>query len=151
MSYQDWFRNAWGGREDGRAEVRVYLCAPEKLTLDRIPWNDQQAARAITEAEALIQNLKEYRQALAARYAELTTSAYLLRLELVRHPSWGGHGVTFDLRIIKRYENGTEVDELHEHYPGKQRREALARYAELKKQRPGIETVLDIERRPWER
>ena len=151
MSYQDWFRNAWGGREDGRAEVRVYLCAPEKLTLDRSPWNDQQAARAITEAEALIQNLKEYRQALAARYAALTTSAYALRLELVRHPSWGGHGVTFDLRIIKRYEDGTEVDELHEHYPGKQRREALARYAELKKQRPGIETVLDIERRPWER
>lgn len=151
MSYQDWFRNAWGGREDGRAEVRVYLAAPGKLTLDRIPWNDQQAARAITEAEALIQNLKEYRQALAARYAELTTCAYSLRLELVRYPSRSGHGVTFGLRIIKRYEDGTEVDELREHYTGKQRREALARYAELKKQRPGIDAVLDIERRPWER
>ncbi|MBQ5928038.1 MAG: hypothetical protein IIW96_02555 [Oscillibacter sp.] len=151
MSYQDWFRNAWGAREDGRAEVRVYLCAPEKLTLDRIPWNDQQAARAISEAETLIQNLKEYRQALAARYSELTTAAYTLRLELIRHPAWGGHGVTFDLRIIKRYEDGTEVDELREHYTGKQRREALARYAELKKQRPGIDAVLDIQRRTWER
>ena len=151
MSYQDWFRNAWGGREDGRAEVRVYLSAPEKLTIDRIPWNDQQASRAILEAEVLIQNLKEYRQALATRYASLTTSAYSLRLELIRHPAWGGHGVTFDLRIIKRYEDGTEVDELREHYTGKQRREALARYEELKKQRPGIDAVLDIERRPWER
>ena len=33
----------------------------------------------------------------------------------------------------------------------KQRREALARFEELKKQRPGIETVKDIERRSWER
>ena len=33
----------------------------------------------------------------------------------------------------------------------KQRREALARFEELKKQRPGIEIVKDIDRRSWER
>ena len=76
---------------------------------------------------------------------------YKLRLSLVRHSPWSGRGVTFDLRIIRIYEDGNAVDELHEHYTGKQRREALARYAELKKQRPGIDAVLDIERRTWER
>jgi len=52
---------------------------------------------------------------------------------------------------FQRYEDGTEIQELNEHYTGKQRREALARFEELRKQRPGIELVKDIEKRSWEK
>ena len=54
--------------------------------------------------------------------------------------------------LFRRYGSpSTEVKELNEHYTGKQRREALARFEELRKQRPGIELVKDIQRRSWER
>lgn len=58
------------------------------------------------------------------------------RLAMKYHPDCGG---------------STEIQELNEHYTGKQRREALARFEELRKQRPGIELVKDIEKRSWEK
>lgn len=152
MSYQDW---QWRGScdiKETELHLRVYLNKPETLTLERIKGYDQSAARAIQQAEELIADLREYRQALAARYAQLETAAYTLRLELIRHPAWSGiHGVSYDLRLIKRYEDGTESAELSEHYRGKERHAALARFEELCRQRPGIEIVKDIERRSWER
>lgn len=52
------------------------------------------------------------------------------------------------VRIVRTYEDGTTETQLSETYPGKQRREALARYDELRKQRPGIETLKDIAPKP---
>ena len=151
MSYETWFHHGTWYNPEYRVNLYGYFRDPEKLTQKDIDWQEQSAARCIAEAQELIADLQEHRKALAARYAELASAPYTLRLELVRHPAWSGHGVTFDLRIVRRYEDGTEVDELNEHYEGKQRREALARFEELKKQRPGIEIVKDIERRSWER
>ena len=98
-----------------------------------------------------MESSKEYRKALAARYSELDAAPYSLRLELERKPSYSGSGVLYYVRIIRKYQDGTEVQELAETYQGKQRREALARFEELKKQRPGIEIMKDIEKRSWER
>ena len=42
------------------------------------------------------------------------------------------------------------MQELAETYQGKQRRKALARFEELKRQRPGIEIMKGIEKRSWE-
>ena len=81
----------------------------------------------------------------------LQTAPYKLRLELKREAGWRGKGVDYYVNIYRTYEDGTEVMELNEHYTGKQRREALARFEELKKQRPGIEIMKDIEKRSWER
>ena len=151
MSYESLFTRY--GSPSNEAEIRItgYLLHPSKLTADRIPWNDEQAARLISGCESLIASLKEYRQALAERYAMLQTAPYKLRLELKREAGWRGKGVDYYVNIYRTYEDGTEVMELNEHYTGKQRREALARFEELKKQRPGIEIVKDIERRSWER
>ena len=151
MSYESLFTQY--GSPSKEAEIRItgYLLHPSKLTADRIPWNDESAARIIAQCESTIEALKEYRQALTERYATLQTAAYSLRLELKRDPGWRGRGVDYYVTIYRTYEDGTEVMELNEHYTGKQRREALARFEELKKQRPGIETVKDIERRSWER
>lgn len=152
MSYRDTiFRRYGSPSTEGRVEIRDYLLLPEQLTEDKIRYYDDSAAQTIAECEAVIEALKEYRQALAARYAQLTTAPYKLRLEIERDPHWRNQGVDYYVRIVKTYEDGTEIKELNEHYTGKQRREALARFEELRKQRPGIETVKDIARRSWEK
>ena len=150
MSYEKLFTRF--GSPSNEAEIRIngYLVRPDKLTQDRVKVYDESAARIIERCEEVIAALKEYRQALAARYAELDAAPYSLRLELERKPSYSGSGVLYYVRIVRSYQDGTEVQELAETYQGKQRREALARFEELKKQRPGIETVKDIERRSWE-
>jgi len=151
MSYEKLFTRF--GSPSKEAEIRItgYLQHPAKLTLDRIPYNDQVAARVIASCEGMIEKMKEYRQALAARYAELSTASYRLRLELKREAGWYRKGITYYVTIYKIYEDGTEIEELREHYPGKERHKALSRFEELKKQRPGIETTKDIEKRSWER
>ena len=151
MSYETLFQRYGSPSTDAEIRITAYLIRPDKLTADRIPWNDEQAARLISGCESLIASLKEYRQALAERYAMLQTAPYKLRLELERKPSYNGSGVLYYVRIIREYQDGTEVQELAETYQGKQRREALARFEELKKQRPGIEIIKDIEKRSWER
>lgn len=151
MSYDHLFRRY--GSPSTEADIRIsgYLLRPEKLTADRIARYDESAARIIAECESTIESMKEYRQALAARYATLETAPYSLRLELKREPGWRGRGIDYYVTLYKTYEDGTEVMELNEHYKGQQRREAIARFEEIKKQRPGIEAVKNIERKSWER
>lgn len=152
MSYKETIFHRYGSPStEGRIEIRGYLLLPDQLVEKEIQHYDENAARVIAECEAMIQDLKEYRRDLAARYAQLTTSPYKLRLEVERNPHWRGKCVDYYVRIIKTYEDGTEIQELNEHYTGKQRREALARFEELRKQRPGIELVKDIEKRSWEK
>ena len=151
MSYEKLFTRYGSPSKEADILITGYLIHPAKLTADRIPWNDKIAADIIARCESMIEDMKEYRQALAARYAQLSTAAYSLRLELRREAGWYGKGVTYYVTIYKTFEDGTEIMELSEHYPGKERRTALARFEELKKQRPGIEVVKDIEKKSWER
>ena len=151
MSYETLFQRYGSPSKEAEIRITAYLTRPDTLPADRIPWNDERAARLISGCESLIASLKEYRQALAERYAMLQTAPYKLRLELKREAGWRGKGVDYYVNIYRTYEDGTEVMELNEHYTGKQRREALARFEELKKQRPGIEIMKDIEKRSWER
>lgn len=152
MSYTDLLQQY--GRPSESAEHRVYIYVRDPAKMSKaadVTYRDKAAAQQIAELERYIADLKDYRLALAARYAELDTMPYTLRLDLERYPAWNGRGVRFEIRIMKRYQDGTTVSELDEQYSGKLRRQALARFEELKKQRPGIETWIDIERRSWER
>lgn len=151
MSYDHLFTRYGSPSKEAEIRISAYLLRPDTLTADRIAWNDEQAARVISICQQTIEALQEYRQALAARYAALATAPYSLRLELKRTPGWRDRGVDYYVTLYKTYEDGTEIMELNEHYKGKQRREALARFEGLKKQRPGIEAVKDIERRSWEK
>mgnify|MGYP006920905113 CR=1 FL=1 len=113
MSYREaLFRRYGSPSAEGRVEIRDYLLLPEKLTENEIRRYDESAARTIAECEAAIEALKEYRQALAARYAQLTTAPYKLRLEIERDPHWRNQGVDYYVRIIKAYEDGTEIKEI---------------------------------------
>lgn len=132
-------------------QIRDYLIRPDVLTADRIANYDKSAARTIAECRQLIDQLTEYRQALAERYAQLATAAYRDRLELRRDPGYRGKPVIYSVQIVRTYEDGTTEMPLSETYTGTDRRKAFARFAALQKERPGIETIQDTDRRAWER
>ena len=151
MSYLDLFQRY--GSPSREAEIRLhgYLIRPDTLTADHIQYNDETAARLIEDCRRLADQLTDYRQALAERYAALATAAYRDRLELIRERRWRDSPVLYHVQIIRTYEDGTAETVLHEHFTGKERRAAFARFAELKHQRPGIETHQDTDKRSWER
>lgn len=150
MNYENLFRRHGSPSKEAEIRITAYLIRPDTLTADRIPWNDGSAARVIAQCQATIEALTEYRQALAERYAALATAAYKDCLEIERQPTCYD-GIRYYVRIVRTYEDGTTEDLLSETYPGAERHKALARFEELKKQRPGIEAVKDIARRSWER
>ena len=156
MSYKTWFtKDDWscsysGSRAEHKVELRGYFLKPAQLLQDQVKRYDESAARLISEMQEEIAALIEYRRALAARYAELETQAYKTTLKLAREPHYKG-AIYYYVTITRRYEDGTEAVELNERYTGKDRKKAFDRFAELKKQRPGIEIMKDIEKRQWER
>lgn len=152
MSYRDRLTRYGNPSTDTQITKYIYIVAPETITTAKdIAWRDGMIARDIAELEALAADLREYRQALAARYAELETMPYKRLLRLDRHPSWSGRGVTYEITITRILEDGTKQQELREVYEGKERRTALKRYDELLKQYPGIDAEEDIAKRDWER
>ena len=151
MAYLDLFQRYGNPSREADIRLHAYLTRPDTLTADRIQYNDDTAARLIEDCQALLTDLTEYRQALAARYAALATAAYHDRLELIRERRWRESPVVYHVQIVRTYEDGTTETPLHEIYHGQERRKAFARFAELQKQRPGIETHQDTDRRPWER
>lgn len=151
MSYLDLFQRYGSPSREANVQIRDYLIRPDVLTADRIVNYDKSAARTIAECRQLIDQLTEYRQALAERYAQLATAAYRDRLELRRDPGYRGKPVIYSVQIVRTYEDGTTETPLSETYTGADRRKAFARFAALQKERPGIETIQDTDRRAWER
>lgn len=151
MSYHDLLYRF--GSEQESAEVRpyIYIQHPRKLsTPEEIMYLDKDAAANIQRLESIIADLKDYRQALAARYGELETMPYTRLLKLERCPHWKGN-IEYTVTITKTFPDKTEIKELREVYSGKDRRKAISRYEELKKQFPGIPCEMDIEKRQWEK
>lgn len=150
MSYHDLLDQY--GHEQPQAETRVYIFAqaPRKLaTPDEVAYRDRSAAQDIKRLEKLVDDLKDYRRALAARYSELETLPYTYLLKLERVPHWKGH-IEYVITLTKTLSDGTKTQDLREVFPGKDRRKAFARAAELRRQRPGIPYEEDIARRAWE-
>ena len=150
MSYLDLFQRYGSPSREAEIRLTAYLLRPDVLTADRIKAHDDSAARMIARCNELIDQLTEYRQALAARYAQLATAAYRDRQELRREPGYRGKPVIYSVQIVRTYEDGTTETPLSETYTGTDRRKAFARFAALQKERPGIETIQDTDRRAWE-
>ena len=151
MTYKELF-GGWHCR-DGYANHTLYINCfrPDKLsTVAEILQNNERASRTIAELESYITALREYQQELAKRAAQIETMGYKLLLKLERYKRYQG-GVEYYITLTKTLDDGTQVKELSETYTGKERRQAIARFEALKKQRPGIEAVKDIEKESWER
>lgn len=150
MAYLDRFQR-YGSLSD-QAEIRIYshFMRPDKLTADRIAQYDKSAANLTAELQTLIADLSEYRQALSARYAELATMPSKPELKLERRKDYNGK-VFYYITITNVFEDGTITEELRETYNGTERHQAIKRYDELLKQRPGITAEKKIEKSKWER
>lgn len=141
------------GSEQETAEQRIYIYVQQPHTLKTphdVAWRDGQVAAEIKRLESMIDDLRDYRVALAQRYAELETMPYTRVLTIKRDPSYKGR-ITYWVTITRELTDGTKIDELREQYAGQERAKAFARFAALKKQYPGIASVQDTARRSWER
>lgn len=150
MSYQERFQQRGNIRV---AETRMsnYLLAPEDIdSLDSIALYDKSAARTIENCKSLIADLIEYRQALTARYNALVTMSSKKSIFLQRYRKYGG-GITYYIHHYLTYEDGTKIETETETFTGKERAAALKRFEELKKANPGIEFMIDIEKKAWEK
>ena len=151
MSYHKYLTRYGSPAETGEIRFSIYLTDPAKLTTAKdIVWMDKHAAEEIARLEDILQALRDYRKDLAARYGELETMPYTRLLKLERHPHWKGN-IEYIITITRQYSDKTDVQELREVYPGKERRKAFDRYHALLKQSPGIHNEMDIEKRSWEK
>lgn len=151
MSYKN--RLECYGRHTDIGEVRpfIYFYDVDKLkTVEDVARADSRAASDIRQLEGIIADLREYRQALAGRYATLETMGYKSVLKLERVPHWQGN-INYFITIERVFEDGTTTTELSERFPGKERHNAFKRFEALKRQRPGIETIKDVDKKQWER
>lgn len=141
------------GSPSREAEIRLYgyLTRPDKLdTFDRIRHMDDNAARLIADCKHLVTQLSAYRQDLAARYNDLATMPSRDRLVLERVPNYSGK-ITYYIRVFTDYEDGTTVNTSSETFEGRDRHKAIARFEEIRKQRPCIEAEKRIDKKQWER
>lgn len=151
MSYHKYMTRYGSPSESAEIRCYIYLVDPAKLSNTKdIVWRDQHAAEEITRLENIMEALRDYRKDLAKRYGDLETMPYSRLLKLERNPHWKGR-IEYIITITREYPDKTKIDELREVYPGKERKKALDRTAELLKQYPGIPYEQDIERRSWER
>ena len=151
MSYHDLLKTYGGEQLEAEQRVYIYVQQPKRYkTTEDIARKDSDIARQIERMERLIDDLRDYRVALAQRYAELETMPYTRVLTLKRDPSYKGR-ITYWVTITRRMSDGTETDELREKYAGQERAKAFARFSALQKQYPGIASVKDVDRRSWER
>lgn len=151
MSYHDLLTMYGDEQREAEQRVHIYVQQPRRYkTPEDIARKDADIARQIERMERLIDDLRDYRVALAQRYAELETMPYTRVLTITRVPSYKGR-ITYWVTITRERTDGTKIDELREQYAGQERAKAFARFAALKKQYPGIASVQDTARRSWEK
>ena len=151
MSYHKYLTRYGSPSDEGEIRFSIYLTAPEKLTTAKdIPWRDKRIEEEITRLESVLEALRDYRKDLAKRYGELETMPYTRLLKLERYPNWKGR-IEYIVSITRQYSDKTDVRELYEVFPGKERKKAFDLYNSLLKQYPGIHNEMDIEKRSWEK
>lgn len=151
MSYHKYLTKFGSPADAGEIRFSICLTAPEKLTTaNDISWRDKRIEEEITRLESVMEALRDYRKDLAARYGELETMPYTRLLKLERYPHWKGK-IEYIVTITRQYSDKTDVRELCEVFPGKERKKALDLYNSLLKQYPGIHNEMDIEKRSWEK
>lgn len=152
MNYKDELFTRYGSPSK-EAEIKIwgYLKRPDTCSsFDDIRHNGDNAARLIADCKRLETQLVEYRQDLAARYNALATMPSKDSVVIQRYRKCNGTTVYY-IRYFTEYEDGTRVETATETFPGRERHAALKRFAQLQKERPGIEYVMDIEKKSWER
>lgn len=136
---------------------RCYVISPESLqTVKECSHWDARAVEDIADLEATIERLKEYRRLVAARAAKLATENYHLQLSLKRERRTSLRGpdrIYYHVRLDKVFSDHSVNPQpvIKETFPGTERHKARSRFESIKKEYPGVETVVDIAKSRWER
>lgn len=140
------------GRTDEEIRASVFLVSPATIkTIEKLQYYERSADRGILEAEAIVKKMKEYKMMLYQRAQVLTTAGYHYKLKLERCINYSNNRKNYTVTIYKIFESVGEIVELQEKYTGVERNKAIARFNQLKKERPNIEAETDIQKRKWER
>lgn len=112
---------------------------------------DNYTAHMIERLEEALAAMKAHRAEIYEQAQRIAAAAVSVEIELTRERRFRDSHVFYHLR---RYEvrQGIGKTKIHgESYPGKDRKEALKRFEEWKKEFPAAAVTVDIERRKWER
>ena len=139
---------------DESEHVWCLLHAPQGMhTVKDCLYYDDSARRDIERLQSMIDKLTEYRQLIAKRAALIMEAAYDLKLVFTRDRSYYSKHVTYKIELLQVYRQPGIRDFAAETYsfPGKDRKQAFAKFAEMQKLHPGIETETHLEKANWEK
>lgn len=145
--YKDWFNT----RNEHQENIYFYATNPKSMDTSGLLAADKRAKNEIEELEFLIRQVKEYRTALSKRYNEIQSMEYTLELSLQRKSSWRGDKKIYNISIDRIFSDGFRESIIKETYEGRERHKAIKRFKELQKAHPGINAIVDIEKKSWEK
>lgn len=151
MTYAEFYSRYGIQTNEYNHEVWIYGRRPADIyKLDVLQDEDKRSADKIAELESLIDCLKQHRQAIAARYQELSTAPTVpvITLKLTKTSY---NGIRYTLTEYRQYLDGTRTEISHTTYSGKERHKAIADFNAAVKAHPGITAEMDITKGRWER
>lgn len=151
MTYAEFYSRYGIQTNEYSHEVWLYGRRPAAIyKLDIMQDEDKRSADKIAELESLIDCLKQHRQAIAARYQELSTAPTVPVITLKRTKTIY-NGIQYTITRYRQYLDGTRAEISHTTYSGKERHKAIADYNAAVKAHPGITAEMDIAKGRWER
>ena len=131
----------------------AYIKNPNKIkSLSEVQEYDKKAAQEIEYLKEKIELMKIYRAELYNRFQEINAVNYHLRIRLERQRRYYENKVFYYI-TMENVPDRADVaprEVLAETFQGKERHNALKRFAELCKQYPHAETIKKIEKSKWE-
>lgn len=155
MTYRTTYADFYSqyGRETNvyKHELYLYGRRPGAIyDLDELQREDERSANMIADLEAMVDCLKQHRQAIAERYQELSTAPTVPVITLKRTKTIY-NGIQYTITHYRQYLDGTRAEISHTTYSGKERHKAIADYKAAVKAHPGITAEMDIAKGRWER
>lgn len=148
---EDLFRR---GGDHSDITISLYYPKPHHIKeLSQVKYYDGRAVEDIERFKDLISLLEQYRTDLYKRAQQFLTSDYKMRLSLVREIQAWTNKKIYRIEVCKIYDvpNAKPETLISETFAGTERHKAFARFEELKKLYPNIETVKDIDKKFWEK
>lgn len=149
-TYKDFYSQYGMETKEYKHELYLYGRRPSAIyALDELQREDERSANMIADLEAMVDCLKQHRQAIAARYQELATAPTVPVITLKRTNTY--NCIRYTLTEYRQYLDGTRTELRHTTYSGKERHKAIAAFNAAVKAHPGITAEMDIAKGRWER
>ena len=132
----------------------AYIKKPDKIkSLSELQEYDKKAVSEIEYLKSKIELLNLYRVELYNRFQEINSANYHLQIRIERQRRYYENKVFYYIIMenIPDREDVAPREVLAETFQGKDRHNALKRFAELCKQYPHAEIIKKIEKLQWER